>query len=622
MQWNKLWISKAAGPVGLVAILLMGKMLLARMVIFEEVSVARWLFIGMNTILVALMLVELLATKRKFWWLMMVNGVFTSVLFAAIMYHKYYGVIVTYRALAQVGQVFQVRASVVNLTDPYYVLIFADILLLSSLFVFHKGFKQWAGARPFLNRRLAAGLLAVSVLACYGNIMTNASIYNEVSKAEQMGIINYEVYEIARAIGGDAEVDVKVTASAIQTLKQTRKVPDNEKELYGIAQDRHVLIIQLESFQNFLIHLKVDDQEITPNLNRLIEDSLYFPNVYQQIGQGNTSDSEYMLNTSLYIPPNGAASQVYGEKKLPSFPKLLKEYGYESMTFHTNDLKFWNRDALYKALGIDKMYDDDFFGEEDVIAFGASDDVLYEKTLPELMMKHATGERFYANVISMSAHHPYHLPEELAELSLPEAYDDTLVGRYLISQHYADAALGRFMEELKASGLWENSVIAIYGDHMGLPMYSMEEADLDYMKQFTGREYTYADMFNIPFIIAVPDTLEEGRQVDHIGGHVDFMPTLTNLLGVSMNNRVHFGQDLLNQPSNLLPERYYLPTGSFINDEVVFIPGEGYEDGRGIVLGGGEEITPKQEWADDFTRAMQLLEMSDAYVESLPNREP
>lgn len=621
MQWNKLWSSKAAGPVVLVAILLMGKMLLARMVIFEEVSIAQWLFIGINTVLVALMLVELLATKRKFWWLMMVNGVITGILFAAIMYHKYYGVIVTYRALAQVGQVFQVRASVVNLTDPYYVLIFADILLMSLFFVFHKGFKQWAAARPMMNRRLATGLLAVSLLACYGNVTTNSSIYNEVTKAEQMGIINYEVYEIVRAIGGASEAEVKVTASAIQNLKQTENVPDSEKELFGVAQDRHVLIIQLESFQNFLIHLEVDGQEITPNLNRLIDESLYFPRVYQQIGQGNTSDSEYMLNTSLYIPPNGAASQVYGEKELPSFPKLLKEYGYESMTFHTNDLKFWNRDALYPALGIDKMYDDDFFGEKDVVAFGASDDVLYEKSLPELMMKHANGERFYANVISMSAHHPYHLPEKLAEISLPEAYEETLVGRYLISQHYADAALGRFLEEVKASGLWEDSMIAIYGDHMGMPMYSMEEADLELMKQFTGREYSYTDMFNIPLIISVPGALEEGKQVDHVGGHVDFMPTLANLLGISLEDRIYFGQDLVNEPNNLLPERYYLPTGSFINDEVVFIPGEGYEDGRGIVLSEGKETEPILEWADDFKRAMQLLEMSDAYVESLPDRE-
>jgi phosphoglycerol transferase MdoB-like AlkP superfamily enzyme len=97
------------------------------------------------------------------------------------------------------------------------------------------------------------------------------------------------------------------------------------------------------------------------------------------------------------------------------------------------------------------------------------------------------------------------------------------------------------------------------------------------------------------------------------------MPTLANLLGISLEGRVYFGQDLVYQPHNLLPERYYLPTGSFINDEVVFIPEEQFSDGRAYPLTGGGPVTLRPEWAEDFHRAMQLLRMSDAYVESLPD---
>lgn len=79
-------------------------------------------------------------------------------------------------------------------------------------------------------------------------------------------------------------------------------------------------MIQLESFQNFLLGLKIDGQEITPNLNRLMEESLYFTNFYQMVGQGNTSDAEFVVNSSFYIPPQGAATMSYIDKQLPSLP--------------------------------------------------------------------------------------------------------------------------------------------------------------------------------------------------------------------------------------------------------------------------------------------------------------
>lgn len=617
------WLRYITNPVVVVTTLLMIKLYLARVVIFGDFHIGRWLFLGISSLMVIVLLVEIFATKRRFFWLMFVNGILTGVMFAAIMYHKYYGVIVTYRALAQVGQVFQVRASVMNLTDPYYVLMFADILVMSTLYFMRQPFQKWAITSNRMSSKFAIGLFVVFSLVSYSNIMMNTSIYNESVKAQKMGLINYEWYEIVSSFEGSAQGYFEVTQEQIDSLKQLDRSDRELTDRYrGIAAGRNVIVIQLESFQNFLINLTVDGQEITPNLNKLIEDSLYFPHIYQQIGQGNTSDAEFMLNTSLYIPPNGAASQVYGNKELPSLPKLLKEYGYESMTFHTNDIKFWNRDALYPALGIDQMYDDDFFGEDELIAFGASDDVLYEKTVSVLQNHAQTGGRFYANVISMSAHHPYHLPDTFADLKLDSEREQQLLGRYFISQHYADAALGHFLEQLKQAGLWENSLIFIYGDHLGLPMNSLEQVDLDWLKELNGRDYDFPDMLNIPLVISIPGALPFGEEIPHVGGHVDFLPTIAHLLDVSLEHQIHFGQNLIGNASNLLPERYYLPTGSFINDEVVFIPKEGFDDGVWKPIVGSDISIPSinEQWRDDFSRAIQLLELSDVYVESLPER--
>ena len=115
---------------------------------------------------------------------------------------------------------------------------------------------------------------------------------------------------------------------------------------------------------------------------------MYFPKVYQQIGPGNTSDAEFIFNTSLYSAPYTATSETFGNRAIPSLPKLLKASDYTSLTFHANDVSFWSRDQLYPALGFDQYYDTEFFGNEDVIGIGPSDEYVYQKALPELKQLH------------------------------------------------------------------------------------------------------------------------------------------------------------------------------------------------------------------------------------------
>ena len=152
-------------------------------------------------------------------------------------------------------------------------------------------------------------------------------------------------------------------------------------------------------------------------------------------------------------------------------------------------MAFWNRKQLYATLGWDNYYDKSFFGDEDHVAFGASDDILYEKTLPKLMEMQEQGKPFYAQIISMSAHHPFDLPESKMTLNLPENLNDTLMGRYLQSQHYADQAIGKFIADLKSSGLWDNSIVMFYGDHQGLPIYSLSKNERNAMEGLIGHEY-------------------------------------------------------------------------------------------------------------------------------------
>lgn len=619
-QFNSIRLASIK-PFVFFSVIMIFKIYLVWTAIFDVVPAWGPLLKEIPFIWILFCLIEWFSSKRKIGLYLTVNLIVTAVFFAAVMYHKYYGVIVNYTALQQVNQVTAVKNSVFSLLAPYYLLIFVDIVVI-GFWLFRK--KRAEKLKALFNLRKAStgvitGIFAFSLLLCIFNVWPNRASMNEIKQAEQMGILNYETYTIFSSAKKEELVDKdEISQAKINNLKGI--TPPAEPKYFGAAKGKNLIIIQMESFQNFLIGLKIDGQEVTPNMNKLVKENTYFSHFYQMVGQGNTSDAEFVVNTSFYIPYNEAATQNYPDKDLPSLPKLMRDQGYDTATFHTNVVDFWNRGELYKAIGFNRYYDQKWFGTEDTVFFGPSDEVLYKKTIEELDRMQQTGQPFYTQVISMTAHHPFTTPHDKDKIQLPERYQDNMVGDYLRAQSYADYALGQFIEDLKQRGIWDNSVVVIYGDHLGLPMYSLDKHGLELMKEIYGRDYSYIDMINIPMLLHVPGT-ELPEVMDNVGGQVDILPTVANLFGINLDNHIHFGEDLLNQTSyNLLPQRYYLPSGSFINDQALFIPGVWYDDGTKYPLP-KDGVTQALTTESEYNRALELLRLSDSYVKQLPDRE-
>ncbi|OME41651.1 sulfatase [Paenibacillus odorifer] len=565
-------------------------------------------------------LIEWMASKRKFLYYMIANLLISVIYFAVLMYYKYYGVIATYHALEQADKVTKVGESTYSLLDPYYLFIFVDIVVFMFFMFRPKYIAIWKerGMNRRMNRTALFGIISVSLAVCVFNVWPNHASMNENKKAESMGILNYEVYTIFTDTRETEEIidSKEITQPSINETKGITE-PGSPK-YWAAAQGKNLIVVQMESFQNFLLDLSIDGQEVTPNLNKLLKSEHYFNNFYTNAGQGTTSDAEFVVNTSLYVPHHEVAtSSNYMDKALPSLPKLMKANGYNTATFHTNSVEFWNRKTLYKVLDFDKYYDQAFYGDGDHIAFGASDEVLYAKTVPELVKMDAKDDPFYAMVISMSAHHPYKMPESKNKMTLPKRYEGTLVGNYILAQNYADYAMGQFLDQLKSSGLWDDSVIVFYGDHQGVSLYSLDGNEKSLMEEMVGHEYGYTDMFNIPFIVHAPG-VGQPTVYSQTGGQIDIMPTVANLLGISMKDQLYFGEDLMNQQTNMLPVRHFLPTGSFINDTSMYLTGVDYDDGDNFNLIDGSE-TEGGSTKEQFDAVQRLLNMSNSYIQQLPD---
>ncbi|MEK4059134.1 MULTISPECIES: LTA synthase family protein [Paenibacillus] len=601
------------------SLIMLAKSYFAWYYLFEDGPTWTTWFKEIPFVLLIFCLIEWFATKRKIAIYMFVNLLITVLFFSLIVYHNHFGIIATSQVIGQAKQVGAVKKSIFSVMHPQYMLIFLDIIIITFVMFSRKKAVAWKKAMSRRsNRKVVAALFCVSFAICVMNIFPNQASMNETIQAEQMGILNYEAYAL---LAEREEELIELSKINQSVIDQTKGIEAQSNPLlFGAAKGKNLIIIQMESFQNFLINLSIDGQEITPNLNKLAAGNFYFPRFYQQVGQGNTSDAEFIVNTSFYVPPNGPATDIYAPKELPSLPKLLQAQGYDTATFHTNEVDFWNRGELYEALGFDRFYDKSYFGEDDTVFYGASDEVLYKKTSQELARMDQSAQPFYSHVISMSSHNPFSIPESKYKMTLPERFEGTLVGDYIRAQNYADYALGQFIDELKQNGVWDNSLIALYGDHRGLPIFSLKDEDKVLLEEILNHEYTERDLINIPLIIASKG-ITTPTVKDQLGGQVDILPTVSNLLGVTLDNHIHFGQDLLNESAyNLLPQRYYLPTGSFVNNEELFLSGSGFEDGQHYTLS-GDGAKPLQSTEDEFNRALELLQLSDSYVTQLPDRE-
>ncbi|MBU5351246.1 LTA synthase family protein [Paenibacillus barcinonensis] len=597
------------------------------------------------TIVCVLDLIVPLSWKRTVYAIF--NVLFSLILFAATLYNAHFSSVPTYTALSELGQVAQVRGSIGPLVRPTHFLFFADIILavpiwwirrrrIRSKNAYRSSYSDshltFGRKRSSYWGKLGVALTAAFCIVCSGSfIVKGETIDNELVRAENLGFLNYQVSSAiltSKENEAIANGNINETIAKINALVSKYPYQDNAKngtavkaKYFGQAKGSNLIVLQLESFQNFPINASLNGQALTPVLNNLAKESYYFNHFFQQIGQGNTSDAEFMSNTSIY--PTGVVpmSAGYSDRDLPSLPKLLAKEGYESETFHVNDVTFWNRNKMYPALGFTRYFDKPSFTNDKFNDFGPSDEELYRVGVEKMTAHQAANQPFYAQFITASSHSPFTVPADRARIEIPATITNKLLHDYLQAINYTDYAVGQLIQELKANGLWDNTTLVLYGDHFGLP----EEEEITQQIQanlnipYDGK----VSRFNIPLMIHTPKQTK-GQVIEQPGGQLDILPTVMNLMGVSLKqeNFTAFGHDLLNMDHNAFGIRYYLPTGSFVNNDIMFIPGAGFDDGTAYSLKTYEQVTDLEPYRSDYEHVLNLMKLSDEYVKLLPKRTP
>ena len=353
----------------------------------------------------------------------------------------------------------------------------------------------------------------------------------------------------------------------------------SSNEYTNILKDKNIIVIHAESIQNFTLGLEFNGQEVTPNLNKLAKEGLYFNNYYAQESVGTSSDTEFTFNTSLLPASSGTVFINYWDREYITIPKLLKEQGYYTFSMHANNGTFWNRNNAHKSFGYDNFYyytkDYDI---DEKIGLGLSDKSFFRQSTNIIKGISEEHQKFYGVLIMLSNHTPFtnngedisdfdvtlkyeQLNEETGEMETVTApyLEGTKLGSYIRSVHYADEALGEFMQELEQAGLLENTAIVIYGDHDA----KLKKSEFRWFYNYDPKtndtissddpNYIDVDYYNyelnrkVPFIIWTKESSGNpllNKTVSEAMGMYDALPTLGNMIGI--HSKYALGTDILN----------------------------------------------------------------------------
>ena len=480
--------------------------------------------------------------------------------------------------------------------------------------------------RPF-NKRASFAITALSTM------LFTANLFLAEIDRPQLLTRGFSNYYVVRALGLPAflgysgnqtyQANKERSKASAEDLKPVEEYIQNHyaepnKDYFGIAKGRNVIYVHLESFQQFLIDYKLQadgkEYEVTPFLNSLYHSNstLAFSNVFNQVKAGKTSDAETMIETGLFGLNQGSFMVNYGGTNTQqAAPFILsKNGGYTSAVFHGNAGSFWNRNTAYKQWGYNYFFDASYFTKQDdtnSFQYGLNDKIMLKDSIKYL---ERLQQPFYVKYITVSNHYPYTTSLIGDEIGFPLAKtkDETING-YFATANYLDSSVKALFDYLKKSGLYDNSIIVLYGDHFGISQTRNPNlAPLVGKTSETWSNYDNAMMQRVPYMVVIPG-MDKGKIIDTYGGQVDMLPTLEHLLGIDSKNYLQVGQDMLSTQHQQIVA--FRSSNNFVTPKYTSFNGRTYYTQTGEEITNPDE-TIKKELDDIRNAANTQLKISDA----------
>lgn len=524
-------------------------------------------------------------------------------------YYRFFTSFASIGEIATVGQTETVTGSIfdrLSIKDGVFILIpvifyLIHRKLLSSAYYYFID-KIEKGKKMFVST-LLIGVLCLSY--SFG-VATNTD-YSRLSKqwnrlyiVERFGIIMYQANDIVQFLTPQIS-SLFGYDKAVSLFDDyfNSKTPTEKNKYTGVLKGKNIIFVHMESMQSFLMSLSFNGEEVTPNLNKLSKEGMFFTNFYPQVSTGTSSDTEFTLLTGLMPASSGTVFVSYYDRTYFTLPKYLKDQGYYTFSMHGNLSSMWNRNKAHPSLGYEGMYFNESFDytDDDVINLGINDHLFFKQAMPILENIETTYTNYMGTVITLSNHSPFKLASKSSTLDLTSHYtgvnsnnekvdiatdylSKTAIGEYIKSANYADGALGDFINYIKNSDAFNNTVFVFYGDHDA----KLSRNEINYLYNLnpeTGevyhegeegyKEYDYYDHElnkKTPLIIWSKDKSLQSifkGEVSYTMGMYNISATILNMLG--LYNKYTMGEDIFSVKDNNL---VVFPNGNVLTDKVYY----------------------------------------------------
>ena len=516
--------------------------------------------------------------RKSYWIIIAIDLILSTWLFANILYYREFSNFLSLSIIKTSGSTADnLGKSIVGITKISDFLTFLDVAVIIGLMA-SKVIKY--DLRPLklkfnlLLEGLAVALIGVNLMMAQkdrSGLLTRTFDNSYIVK--YLGMNQYAVYDAFKTVQTSEQM-AKANVSDLSSVKKYLKVNyvKPNPEYTGVAKGKNVIVIHLESFQQFLIGYKWKGKEVTPNLNKLYhsKNTLSFSNFYNQVGQGKTSDAEMMLENSLYGLQSGSAMSSYGTSNtFESAPAILNQAGgYTTAVMHGGAGSFWNRNNAYKQFGYHYFMPLSYYENKPkyYIGYGLKDKIFLSQSIKYI---ERLPQPFYLKLITVTNHYPYDLDKKNQSIDPTDTGDETVDG-YVQTAHYLDQAIGEFLQWMKKTGLDKKTILVLYGDHYGISG-NHHKASAELLKQDEFTNFDNLKFQRVPLMFHMKGL--KGGIKDTYGGEIDVLPTLLNLLGINDKDTIQFGHDLL---SSKAPQIVAQRNGDFITPEYAKVGGTYY----------------------------------------------
>lgn len=368
------------------------------------------------------------------------------------------------------------------------------------------------------NRELASNGPYQFFAAFRSNELDYNLFYNTLSDADLSSVLEREYLGAGARLENKDHLDIGRVISA-----------------NGPEKSLNVMLVTVESLSADYLGYFGNQDEITPNVDTLIGDSLLFSDFYAT----GTRTVRGLEAITLSMPPTPGRSIVKRAGKegdMWSIGNVLREKGYQSTFLYGGNSYFDNMSNFFSLNGYDVIDKNDIPDDEIEFsnAWGVSDEDLYEEAIKQAGKLSTVGKPFFFHLMTTSNHRPYTYPSNKIDIPSGKSRNGAV--------KYSDFAIGKFLQQAKSKKWFEDTIFVFVADHC---------AGSD------GRESLPLNRYHIPMLLYSPKHVTPGVQ-SRRASQIDLAPTLMSLLNMSYES-YFFGQDLLEEhdkPGRALVSNY------------------------------------------------------------------